>query len=470
MEDFVKRVHIYVTDPSGKEKVISEVVNNLFTDNKQLIFDQMTAADKRNWAFWKVNGKYPTKEDLEDADAFEEKIKGNYPQSAEDLTDNKMILPYPCRLRIDSHCITKDLMISETNFQVDEDNFFVFEDEQIADILDEPDVTTGDANKSAPKVTVIIHSNSRELVDVGNPLDVVERKAWRNISDWVINVNTSVTGSVGSFSITMPWFEPKEDVITGGVGSVDVDKDFIRQKYNVSGDSKAYCNLLFNANDIVFISFSDVLALNTFDTVVTDDKGNVITGDYDYERIVSENSFDMIGLIDNISFNKTATGAIGSVEITGRDLSKLLIDDGSFFFNPSTAANPSEIFFNDQGYGLQGDIVEVDALAGKTQAIRRLRGARGEIDVFRNLMNQTIDFVVKGVISRLANIEVVPSSVFRLWDNRTKWADLNVDDFNNEADKERDKVSVDSNNEETEMPFGDESKEEEETITVGRID
>lgn len=470
LEDFAKKVHIYFTDPSGREKSMSEVVSNLFEENKQLIFDQMTPDDKRRWAFYKVNGKYPTTEDMKDNDEFEKKIEGNYPLSFSDLTDDKMILPYPCRLRINANCVTKELMISETNFQVDEDNFFAFEDEHIAEVLDTPDVTAGTYNKTAPKVTVIIHSNSRELMDLKNPLDIVERNAWRNISDLVINLNTSVTGNVGSFSITLPWVEPNEEAFEL-VSSlyvnrdVKVNKGYVRQRYNVAGDSTSYYNMLFNVNDIVFISFNDILSMNTFDTVATNDSGKVVGGEYDLERVASENVFDMIGLIDNITFNKTASGAMATVQITGRDLSKLLIDDGSFFFNPSTTANPSEIFANDLGYGIQGDIVEVDGLSGKNQSIKRVRGVLGEIDIFRNFMNQTIDFIVKGVISRLANIEVVPSSVFKKWENRTKWTDINVDAIGNDADKEREKVSVESSNE-SESPYGDENKEEDDTLTI----
>ena len=49
------------------------------------------------------------------------------------------------------------------------------------------------------------------------------------------------------------------------------------------------------------------------------------------------------------------------------------------------------------------------------------------LDIFRNLTNQSIDFVIKGVLSRLANIEIVPSNTFEYWDNRTRWLDVHPD-------------------------------------------
>ena len=61
---------------------------------------------------------------------------------------------------------------------------------------------------------------------------------------------------------------------------------------------------------------------------------------------------------------------------------------------------------------------------GKQYAINRLRGVANEIDIFRSPLNNSIDFVIKGVISQLANIEVVPSSIFSLWENKTTWNEL----------------------------------------------
>ena len=58
--------------------------------------------------------------------------------------------------------------------------------------------------------------------------------------------------------------------------------------------------------------------------------------------------FDMIGLVDRVShqFNPMTTDM--SVDVTGRDLTKLLIEDGSYFFPLLFTENSDSLFFNTQ--------------------------------------------------------------------------------------------------------------------------
>ena len=74
---------------------------------------------------------------------------------------------------------------------------------------------------------------------------------------------------------------------------------------------------------------------------------------------------------------------------------------------------------------------------GKYQAINRVRCTGNELDIFRNLTNQSIDFVIKGALSRLANIEIVPSTTFEYWDNRTYWLDVHPDEELEKGKNER---------------------------------
>lgn len=112
---------------------------------------------------------------------------------------------------------------------------------------------------------------------------------------------------------------------------------------------------------------------------------------------------------------------------------KLLIEDGSFFFNPSTTSDPSGVFANEQSYGKQGDIREADVMNNTyNNPINRLRRVTGEIDIFANRINMDISYILKGVISQLANVEVVPGYVFDSWgDDRTKYIELEPDEKQN---------------------------------------
>lgn len=134
----------------------------------------------------------------------------------------------------------------------------------------------------------------------------------------------------------------------------------------------------------------------------------------------------MIGLVDDVAMVTDANSGNSYVEVTGRDLMKLFIEDGSFFFNPSTTSDPSTVFINEHSTGKQGDIREADQVKNTyNNPINRLRRITGEIDVFANRINMDIGYILKGVISQLANIEVVPDYVFDSWgDARTKFIEL----------------------------------------------
>ena len=146
----------------------------------------------------------------------------------------------------------------------------------------------------------------------------------------------------------------------------------------------------------------------------------------DIKTILSNQVYDMIGLVDEVRIIADSPASNGYVEVVGRDLMKLFLDDGSFFFNTSTCSDPSQVFANEQSYGAQGDIRDADKVGGYyNDPINRLRLASGEINVFANKTNMDLSFILKGVISQLSNIEVVPGYVFDSWgDERTTYLQL----------------------------------------------
>ena len=156
---------------------------------------------------------------------------------------------------------------------------------------------------------------------------------------------------------------------------------------------------------------------------------HMLTGDednFDIQTNIAAQVYDMIALVDDVKVVHDAQSATAYVEVTGRDFMKLLIEDGSFFFNPSTTSNPSEVFANEQSYGKQGDIKEADQINNTyNNPIGRLRRVTGEIDIFSNRINMDLGYILKGVISQLANVEVVPGYVFDSWgDLRTTFNEL----------------------------------------------
>jgi hypothetical protein len=126
----------------------------------------------------------------------------------------------------------------------------------------------------------------------------------------------------------------------------------------------------------------------------------------------------------------------GYVEITGRDLMKLLIEDGSYFFNPSSSyssesiyANEAEASVNGGVYRSRGDIADVTDLGGDGRGlVKRLRNMSNEIDIFAYRPMREIVYILKGVVSQLSNIEVVPGEIFDFWENRTVWKDITLEE------------------------------------------
>ncbi len=463
LEMFAKKAHIFYASEDGTEKSMDEVVDNLFNDNKEIIFGYMSNEEKKDFGYWVATGKgqWPTDEDRA-KDDYEKKASEKYPKSADDL-DKGMILPYPCVLRINSHCITSELMISQTNFQRMEDDFYAFSDESLQEIIEDTILSKKDLQRREPGITVFCWSKSqntkrtngtglyqlsgggRESV-VGDEYVIDSRldTSWIDLSDFIISVNTNVGNDAGSFSFTLPVYTSKQlktkrgidwmsvNSISTELGILTDEKQeqhlYIKEEFN-EHDVFNIFNQLISENDLVFISFSKL------------DKNDArfeIQSMFDSENISSlaaKSSFDMIGLVDTVSINKNAEGSIINVEISGRDLNKLLVEDGSFFYNPSTTVAPSEVFFNEQGYEKQGDIRDVDEKGGKYQAINRLRRTKGELDIFCNQTNLNIDYIIKGVVSQLANIEIVPSDVFAKWENRTRWKVIHPDEELKEQQK-----------------------------------
>lgn len=468
IKEFVQRAHIAYTDVNNKEDNVDDIAKNLFEQNKERIFNQMSVEEKREWAYWNATGKYTTELDKRRKD-FEDKIKDKYPTSANDLDNYEMRLPWPCNLRIEAHCITAELMITQTNFQSrqhkgeDEeattDDVYVFEDEFIQEILTEQENNTvSGVKKVEPGVTVFLWSKSMSRAGANMQIkgsfseSIIGQTmlGWLDLSEFVVGMETNVSHDGGRFSIRFQFlvsdngeetYGKEEDGtwIIGGNGNIfrlsqQHTKTWTKNSKfakvdTATPEARSFFHSVFSPNDLLFLSFTSELEPVSITERFTRSvllKYNEYIDSDNIAKIASQNAFDMIGLVDNVVFNKNSARGSLEIEVTGRDLSKLLIDDGTFFFNFSTTKDPSRIFYNEQGDAKQGDIRDVTD--GVELAVNRMRKPMGGVDIFYNQINQSIDYVIKGVLSQLANIEIVPSNTFEYWDNRTRWLDTHPDD------------------------------------------
>lgn len=389
LSEFMEANYIY-------KNVIS--VEDLFEMNRSYIFSQMSLDDKADYAE-SLGKDYITESDLK----------------------SDMTLPLPCSLKIEAKYVTYELAISQTNLQTNTDDLYAFENEQIQNILqNEGYVIDRSTKKMAPECSVFGWFKSLYYAGGLDDLSSVFFRSSNNkfveISDFIINVTTNVNASGGTFSITLPIINSIEQLVKVKVNDNNSYSDRSAEKVDIYqyeklffhkagllAMDKNYFNWLIQSNDLIFISFEKL----------------------EMEKTLGINVFDMIGLVDNVTVNQNANGQ-GSVTVSGRDLMKLLNDDSSLFFNNSTVWGESQIFANTESMGKQGDIRDADINSERNSSpINRLRRATNQIDVFAAPINRSLEFIMKGVISQLANIEVVPDYVFEDWgDRRTKFTEI----------------------------------------------
>lgn len=374
--------------------------DDLFKENQEAIFNQMSPDDKASYA--KENGKdNVTKDDLK----------------------SSMTLPCPCVLKIHCKYVTREVAISQTNFEENTDNLYAFENDHIQNILQDGgyriDVST---RKYKPSCCVFGWFKSLYYIKEqsgGKILRIDDNKnSERNfieISPFIMNLSTDVSADGGSFSFTVPVIHSvvssedgknisaydKRKAMMTDIYYYNNNKEFFH-KIGVNTFHSNFFNWLIQSNDLVFISFEEL----------------------EMERDSGIKTFDMIGLVERVTESQDADGN-GTVTVSGRDLMKLINDDSSLFFNTSSAWGNSQIFANEESAGKQGDIRDVGSNDAKLTSMQRIRRSTNEIDVFAAPFNRNISFIIKGVISQLANIEVVPGEVFASWGGRrTKFNDL----------------------------------------------
>lgn len=432
IQDLIEEKHIITT----KEFTYKD----FFDENRTRIFQQLSDEYRCELAEKKY-GKDATIDDLSEGDL-----------------EYDMVLPCPCTLELEVQYATSTLEITETNFQENVENFFVFEDSQISKIMKNKEyVINQNTKKQIPDVKVFgwfksYYEVSKELVN--NRTDVVSLnyKRFVEISNHIIDISTNVSKNGGTFKITLPlipcignrktlngtklnsewassWYGFKEDYqnkiinskvyihdLNNRIDSVLFNKSFFSKNSLKNTDLDLF-GWLIQSNDLIFINFGDDIK--------------------EMEDDIGMRCFDMIGLVDEVSISRNANGS-GSVVVSGRDLMKLIQEDSSLFFNKSTAWGGSQIFGNTESYMKTGDILSSDMLGGKITPVDRLRRLTNEINIFA-YPNKSIDFILKGVIQKLVNIEICPDDIFSFWGNRrTKF---------NQFQYEKETVEEDNTNE-----------------------
>ena len=180
-------------------------------------------------------------------------------------------------------------------------------------------------------------------------------------------------------------------------------------------------SLNVNLKDPCAISCGNPIARSTWEGSKEPDDMEELTDDN-----LSGHHFDMIALVDNVTVNRNSPTAGISVTVTGRDLMKLITDDASLFFPAGVAASNGRIFDNTETTIKGGDLESVMRYKGAENQDGSPRQLTNMINVFAQEPNDfSIDFVIKTIISHLANLQIVPDDLFVSWgDKRTMFSDF----------------------------------------------
>lgn len=183
---------------------------------------------------------------------------------------------------------------------------------------------------------------------------------------------------------------------------------------NKSISSDLFFKNLISENDIVFLTFrddEDNEIVKTDDFFISNDK-------------LPGNSWEMIGLIDKNSESITYEGAEYNINIAGRDIMKILIEDGSYFFaNSYSDDDVKSIFQNidlpNRGDGVNASNKVVEKGYSKSGANRLVMS--GMIDMLFTAEARNIHFVMNLLMSTLSNVEICHSRLFEYYNNKTQF-------------------------------------------------
>lgn len=203
--------------------------------------------------------------------------------------------------------------------------------------------------------------------------------------------------------------------------------------------TKMFFEQVISANDVVFISYGDPFEKsnnNPYGQI----QGLKRVDDFFIDHLsIADGQYEMIGLVDTNSISHSPENEDVSVNITGRDCMKLLIEDGSYFFAKSYA-NPDETVsaFNNVDLPNQGDSNNAFNNAVENPGATNRLITTGILDMLFIPEARNVNFVMNLLMSRLANIEICPSELFEAWGSRrTKFSivtEEQVDEDNPETE------------------------------------
>lgn len=238
-----------------------------------------------------------------------------------------------------------------------------------------------------PQVTVLVWCRA-----LSDPQDQNLQGSLINISKFVRSLTTSVNANGGNFSFELATIRGEYDSQEGWKLHSDFeDRDFFYEQESIATplrkgaqNSRFFFESIFNKNDVVFVAFEPL--------EIDEDMRRRIRKKLSVPRqSLPKGVFDMIGLVDNTQKSRDPQTSSDRITVQGRDLMKLLIDDGLWFF-------PYEF-------------VPEGMVANSTDE-RWMKRHEGRLIGLQQSALKSIQDAVQFVFNALANVSVVPDELF----------------------------------------------------------
>src|SRR5690606_38665210 len=251
----------------------------------------------------------------------------------------------------------------------------------------------------------------RSLSDNTSSVDYELKGQIFNITPFITNLSTSHTKNGGNFSFSLvpvlaerdtetgKWALKKDtSIINEETGEVIVQSNLHDIRNNTLVRSQLLFHNMIGANDVVFIRY-ETLELER-EQRMQDNSSFLID-----KRNLGGRIYDLIGLVDRNTSSTNFGSYTNEITITGRDLSKLFIEDGTYFYAME----------NKQGvFHLQGGATK------KNELSRRIIGTNAHL-YLGLYFNNSIEEIIKFVIQQLSTIKVVPDDLFESYRNNNSF-------------------------------------------------
>lgn len=193
---------------------------------------------------------------------------------------------------------------------------------------------------------------------------------------------------------------------------VDDNQEFKNNEYKYFRRNRSFFETILQGNDMILIRYDSLDSDKDFATEDLMISSNQISG----------KTYDIIGLVDTASKNTSFT-AESVVNVSGRDLSKALIDDGVYFFNLEYAVSDREQIIKNSTSGKSGNrLIIPQQSTDKSQFESMTRSNLGSIvgdRTFNFLQTQSVEEWLTFIFSQLTNIDVCPDSLFDGYNEKT---------------------------------------------------